>query len=374
MSKRGKPTTSPRIGTSTFRPPYPPSWFDRLTARVDRLPGPPWGFYAILAVGLALSISAVQWREGAYSAGTFNPGHVWIGVSLAYLLGLMHYLDRAASSAIASFRPLLSSTDTASRAAVQEQSTFDTLSYQLATLPPRPALLATIAGAAVASIWFAIDVASGTIPPYLAGTAGTALSTASIMIVFIPGNGLAGLLVYHTIHQLVHVSRIYTKHARIDIYHLQPLYALSLPGAFTALGLIAFVYVLSAITPTTAAANPVVIGLSLVFAVIAGATFALPLLGAHRRLVAEKKVSLAEVSSRFKATTVELHRQLDRGRLVQMDHLNKALASLQIEQDLLHKIPTWPWEPGAVRAVVGALLLPLAVWAIELVLARLLGV
>jgi hypothetical protein len=328
----------------------------------------------ILAVGLAIAVTAVQWREGAYSMGTFDAGHVFTGASLACVLALMHYLDKVALSAIASFRPLLSPKDTAGRPAAQEQSTFASLSYQLATLPSRPALLATIGGAAFASILVGIDVVSGTVGPYLAGSAGTAFSTASILIVFIPVNGLAFLLVYHTFHQLVHVSRIYSEHTRIDIYQLQPLYALSLPGAFTALGLIAFAYSLFAISPPAAPANPVQIGLSLVFTGIAAATFALPLLGAHRRLVAEKQASLAEVSSRFRATTVELHRQLDRGRLVQMDPLNKALASLQIEQDVLRKIPTWPWEPGAVRAVVAALLLPVAVWAIQLLLARVLGV
>jgi len=196
----------------------------------------------------------------------------------------------------------------------------------------------------------------------------------SIMIIFIPANGLAVLLVYHTFHQSVQVSRIYTKHARIDIYQLQPLYALSLPGAFTALGLTLFVHSLFAIAPPSAPANPLGMGLSFLFVGIAVATFALPLLGGRPRLVAGKKARLGEVSSRFRAITVALHRQLDRGSIVQMDQLNNALASFQIEQDVLHKIPTWPCEPGAVRAVVAALLLPVAVWTIELLLARVFGV
>jgi hypothetical protein len=285
----------------------------------------------------------------------------------------MHFQDRAAISAITSFRPLLSSTDDASRPSAEDESTFARLSYQLATLPPRPALLATIAGCAFASIAFAIDVVNGRVPPYLAGAAGTALSTASIMIPFILANGLFVLLVYHTFHQLLHVSRIYTNHTRIDIYQLQSLYALSLPGAFTALGLIAFAYGLYAITPRGAPDNPVQIVIYLVFAGAASAAFALPLIGAHRALVAEKNASLAKVSTRFKATTLELHNELDSRRLSQMDALNKALASLQIEQDVLRKIPTWPWDPAAVRALVAALLLPVAVWIIQFLLARFLG-
>jgi len=373
MPKRGGPTTGQRTSTGVFTPPYPPSWFDRVTARIDRLPGPFWAFYVLLAVGLALAVSAIQWREGAYLPGAFDAGHVFTGASLAAVLGLMHFQDKAATSAIKTFRPLLSSKDGASRPSAQEESAFAALSYQLATLPPRPALLATIAGCAFASIAYAVDAASGTVPPYLAGAAGTPLSTASLIVPFILANGLFVLLVYHTFHQLLQVSQIYTNHTRIDIYQIQSLYALSLPGAITALTLIAFAYGLYAITPRGAPENPVQIGIYLVVAGAASAAFALPLIGAHRALAAEKSASLSQVSSRFKAITVQLHRALDNGRLTQMDTLNRALASLQIEQDVLRKIPTWPWDPAAVRALVVALLLPVAVWIIQFILARFLG-
>ena len=373
MPKRRVPTTGQGTSIGVFTPPYPPSWFDRVTAWIDRLPGPSSVFYVLLAIGLALAVSAIQWREGAYPTGTFDAGHVFTGASLAAVLGLMHFQDKAATSAIRSFRPLLSSKDEASHPTAQEESAFAALSYQLTTLPPRPALLATIAGCAFASIAYAVDVVSGTVPPYLAGAAGTAISTASIMIPFILANGLFVLLVYHTFHQLLQVSRIYTNHTRIDIYQVQSLYALSLPGAITALSLIAFAYGLYAITPRGAPENPVQIGIYLVVAGAASAAFALPLIGAHRALAAEKSASLSQVSSRFKAMTVQLHRELDNGRMSQMDTLNRALASLQIEQDVLRKIPTWPWDPAAVRALVVALLLPVAVWIIQFILARFLG-
>lgn len=373
MEKRRGPTTGQRTSTGVFTPPYPPSWFDRVTAWVDRLPGPFWAFYSLCAVGLALAVSAIQWREGAYPAGTFLADHVFTGASLAVLLGIMHFQDNAATSAITSFRPLLTFKGEASPPSAEEEPAFAGLSYQLTTLPPWRALLAMTAGCAFASIAFAIDVGNGNVPPYLARAAGTALSTASIMIPFILANGLFVLLVYHTIHQLRLVSRIYTNHARIDIYQLQSLYVLSHPGAVTALGLIAFAYGLYAITPPGAPENPVQIGIHLVVAGAASAAFGLPLIGAHRALVAEKNAKLAEASSRFKAITVELHQELDNRRLSQMDALNRALANLQIEQDVLRKIPTWPWDPAAVRALVTALLLPLAVWIIQFLLGRFLG-
>jgi hypothetical protein len=371
-SRRAKKTSSPPVA-ETFKPPYPPSWFDRFTAWIDRLPGPAWAFYVLLAVGTIIGISAVHWLEGAYPLGTTKGEQLLIGGSLAYFLGLMHYLDKAAGSAIASFRPFLSLPKAGARSSIKDRATFESLAYQLTTLPRRPALLATLVGLAFTAIALVGDLTSGSVPAYLAGSAGTPLSTASVLIAFIPINILIPLILYHTVHQLVQVSRIYTKHARINIYQLQSLYALSLPGAYTALGLILFVYGLWAITGPAEAANAIQIGITLVFAAIAVSTFAWPLLGAHRRLVEEKAARLADASSHFEAATRELHRRMDSGRLLHMDDLNKAIATLEIEQNALRKIPTWPWQPGAVRAVVAALLLPVAVWALETILGRVLG-
>jgi hypothetical protein len=341
---------------------------------VDRLPGPAWAFYLILGVAIVLAETVIQWREGAFPVGTFHPMHVWTVNCLAYFLAVLHYLDKSAASAIASFRPLLVAAKSAGRPAIDDQMKYADLSYRLTTLPLRPALIATIAGIAFSAASFAIQLSSGAVPTPLAGTARTALSTASVLAVFIPANGVGFLFIYHAVHQLRQVSRIYTRHARINAYQLQPLYALSRPGAFTALGLIATIYIWTTL-PASVGRQPQTgeIGLSLVSGVVGGAAFVLPLLGAHRRLVAEKEARLSEASSRFEAATLELHSQLDRGRLLQMDHLNKALSSLEIEQNALRKIPTWPWQPGAIRAVVAALLLPVAVWAIQLLLGRLLG-
>ncbi len=271
--------------------------------------------------------------------------------------------------------PAATATQSTRRPASDDQAEYADLSYRLTTLPPRPALIATIAGIAFAAAAFSLPLPGGAVPTPLVGTARTALSTASVLAVFIPMNGIAILFMYHAVHQLRMVSQIYTRHARINVYLLHPLYALSRPGAFTALGLIAYVYIWMALAASVGRSPaPVESGLTLVSAAIAGAAFILPLLGTHRRLSAEKEARLAEATSRFEAAAIELHSQLDRGHLLQMDHLNKALGSLEIEQNALRKIPTWPWQPGSARSVLAALLLPLAVWVLQVFLGRWLGV
>ncbi|MEX2029647.1 MAG: hypothetical protein WD906_01570 [Anaerolineales bacterium] len=360
-------------GTEGFSPPYPPSWFDRFTDWVDRLPGPAWAFYLVLGLGAGGAGIAIQWVEGGSVPGSLYLQQVWILGNFVYLLGLTHYLDKSAASAIASFRPLLHSAVGGPRGSAHDSS-FASLSYQLTTLPSAGTLLATLVGVAFAIALSTMPYAAETILIYFPGIADAPTAMLFVKSQFILQIALLGPLAYHTIHQLALISRIYTQHARINIYQLQPLYALSLPGAFTGIGFILGIYVWFVIRASTSqVAGPLEIGLSVVFAAIAGATFALPLLGAHRRLVDEKNRRLAEAASRFEAAAQDLHRQLDGGRLRQMDPLNKALASLEIEQNALRRIATWPWQPGAVRGLLAALLLPVVVWVIQFLLGRILG-
>jgi len=172
------------------------------------------------------------------------------------------------------------------------------------------------------------------------------------------------------------VSRIYTRHAHINLYQLQPLYALSSLGAATTLGLSAVVYVFFLTTPegapTSGGTRPLELILGGTFALIAVSTFVLPLWGAHRRILDEKNRRLAQASSRFEETTKQLHRVLDSGELDDMGNLNRALASLDLEQEVLRKIPTWPWEPGVARNVIFALLFPVITWILQRYLGQLL--
>jgi hypothetical protein len=53
-----------------------------------------------------------------------------------------------------------------------------------------------------------------------------------------------------------------------------------------------------------------------------------------------------------------------------MDRLNVAVASLELEQNAVRRAPTWPREPGALRGLIAALLLPIVIWLIQCFLSR----
>ncbi len=98
--------------------------------------------------------------------------------------------------------------------------------------------------------------------------------------------------------------------------------------------------------------------------------FVWPLLGIHRRLVQEKQRLLRESAQRLEVMIAELHSRVDTRELHSKDELHVIIGSLEREQNMLTKIPTWPWRPETLRGIVTALLLPLVVYFLQYVLQR----
>ena len=337
---------------------YSPSWVDRFIDWVERLPGPYWLFYLALGLVAGFAQTLVQWREGSYPIGTLHPFHIWFAGQIAYLLALMHYLDKSADTALTTFRPVLK----------VSEAEYAELRYRLTTLPARPTLLANLAGVAVA-------ILSLMLFPSFFQLFKFATSPVSIIFNIVLDcliQWIAASVVYHTVHQLRLVSRIYATHAIVNLFRLGPLYAFSGLTARTAVGLIIYPYAWIATAPRLLSQH-VGIGFGIFYVLVSIATFAWPLLGIHRRLVEEKERLLDEGSQRLEATIAELHRRVDAGNLENMTELYRTMSSLDIERDILAKIPTWPWQPGTLRGLASALLLPVAVWLIQLLLERLIG-
>jgi hypothetical protein len=376
---RGKRASAPSAEQPAFAPPYPPSWYDRLARRIDRLPGPTWLAYLLLGVAGILVQTGFQMLAGAYHPGKYLVFHLWLGAQFAYLLGLMHLLDRSAAAALDTFRPVLELPRRSRSGPAAKASSLEELRYRLMTLPPRQTAWASLAGVLLglvipllvfrapgtAAYSLTASLAFGRLSPWPG-----AVTAFLIQVAFT--QAVAGVLIYHSVHQLREISRIYLTFARLNLYRLQPLYAFSVPAALTSGGLILYNYAWFAAAPELLA-QPFAIALGSFFAIITAVIFAWPLLGIHRRLVAEKKRCLAENAHRFEAAVAELHQRVDKKAITHMDDLNKTLGSLEIERAALQRIPTWPWEAGTLRGVVAALVLPIVIWLIQYVLQMVLG-
>jgi hypothetical protein len=373
--KRGSATAAEQ---PAYTAPYPPSWYDRLANRIDRLPGPSWLAYLFLGLAGMLVLTGVQMLAGAYHPGKYFALHLFLGSQFAYLLGLMSLLDRSAAAALETFRPVLEIPRRSREGHAEKASTLEELRYRLTTLPPRPTLWASLAGVLLGLVipLLVFRVPDSTAPSLTAAFAWGSMSTspgamAAFLIQMAFSEAVAGVLIYHSIHQLREISRIYLIYTRLNLYRLQPLYAFSVPAALTSGGLVLYNYTWFAVGPEFLA-QPISIALGIFFATATAVIFAWPLLGIHRRLVAEKRKALAESARRFEAAVTELHQRVDKKALTKMDDLNKTLASLELERAALQRIPTWPWEAGTLRGVAATLVLPLVIWLVQYILQRIL--
>ena len=82
---------------------------------------------------------------------------------------------------------------------------------------------------------------------------------------------------------------------------------------------------------------------------------------------------LDDLSLRFEALIVELRQRVDSRNVAGIDDLKTLIAALQIEEDALKKVSTWPWQPETLRVLLTALLLPLLLWIIQYVFQLFLG-
>lgn len=346
--------------------PYQPSWIDRLTAFIDRLPVPAWLAYLLLSAPWAAAFLAVQAGQGAYRDTGFNAWHLFVAVQPFFGFLAVDYLDRIAGSAFRRFRPAMKG----------EPAEVDQALYRLTTLPARPVLVASLLGPLVAVIQVLLVKDAESLASFQ-HVASTPLSLAFHNVNIITAWVGYAVVFYHAYHQLRVIAWLYTSHALIDPFFPQPLYALSEITSRTAVLILAVIYGWFAVATRgslqTMPTEPLfyltsvsVLGLGLL-------VFIWPLWGAHRLLVQAKNDALEGNAASYKTATSELHRTVTNRLLDEIDVWHKALAALDLERRHLDRLATWPWSPGTLRNVLAALIFPILVWIIQYGLQQLFG-
>jgi hypothetical protein len=179
-------------------------------------------------------------------------------------------------------------------------------------------------------------------------------------------------MLYHSIRQLLMVSRTYTLYGRVDLFNLRPMHALSRLAARTAIGVAVPSFGWGFVNVSAQTGAPEVGATSIFELLISNLVililFVWPLIGARRLLRQAKAAALTEAQQQFKATVAELHRRREAGEFEGMGGINEALDGLMKEQEVLSKVSTWPWQSETFRGVATAILLPIVVWAITRIL------
>jgi hypothetical protein len=311
----------------------------------------------ILAAGGQLLIA---WWDGKYEPSIIAFAAVFSGSSI-YYLAMIHYLDRYAVGAFVSF---------CSTMCISEQQRVD-LRYELTHLPARPVRLLSLAGLGCALLMIA-GIEQGFVQAELGYFGTSPAAQLYWRAALIADQVLFWNLIYHTIHQLRVINRIYMQHTKIDIFNLSPLYRLSRLSACTAVGILFIAYLWMATYPWLSN-DYLVIGSWLIGILAALAGFILPLLGIHRKLVEEKQRWKVQAAQWLKISLNNFHQTIAERKLEEVDAMHKALDGIQREQALLEQIPTWPWAPGTMRGLTTTILAPVILWFIFRVLERMLA-
>jgi hypothetical protein len=182
----------------------------------------------------------------------------------------------------------------------------------------------------------------------------------------------AVVAVAHVIHQVGVVMRVHRDLIRVDLFRLDPLYAFANLTAVTGIaGLLGLAYGVASLILVGGVRLSVVeiaaVGAQIPIAV---AVFVVPLLGLHGRIQAEKDRRHTEAGETLETTVAELHRRIRAGEFERMSQLNDALAAATSAHATIAKISTWPWRPETLRGFISAIGLPVLIWVITAVLAR----
>jgi len=339
---------------------------------VERFPGPFWVVYLVAAVVLDLALTAALWSAGTDRTGIVTRLPLFLGFEIPATLALAHYLNRSAAKALDEFRPVLIATEAESL----------TFRYRLVTLPPSAALwsgIALLVGNVIIGMIApllagqpSVTALQGFLQPFLVDASRSPLPIGIDVVLLIVFALTVGAVLCHILRQLAVISLIYSRHTRVNLFRLAPLYALSRQTARTSIGLVLLFSAAPLAVPEVMRQMGNLVSSAMALLLVL-AVFMVPLVGVHRLLDREKERLVSENGVMMETAVGELHRRVTSGKLQAMDDMNKAMASLEIERAALVRVPTWPWDPGTLRTVMAALFLPILIWLIQYGLQRFLG-
>ena len=328
-----------------------PSWVDRLTRWVNKLPGPAWLYYGCGGLLTYAAYLAIKWWDGSVPSGTYPRVAAVVIGSMFYYVALLDHLNKVASGAMSRFRPASDASDEMLAA----------LEFRLTNMPSRMLWAATVVGLVFGSLtliaaWQGLMYAEAN--PFTSAPA-VLLETAVVL-------GLSVFLlvfVAHTVQQLRTINILYTRYTKIDLFDLNPVYAFSQLSARTAIGVI-LLQIFWQTGESWMAVDAVTLLTGAAVILLAIATFVWPLQGLNRLLVEEKRRLKSAAGQRLKTSIESFNRCVDEGELETIDKQAKAIEGADLETRIVDRIPTWPWQPETLRSVTGAVLLPIFVWLV----------
>ena len=241
-------------------------------------------------------VHLVRWAFGSLPVGTFDQWTMPLLLYGPYTLAMLHYLDKVAGGAFATFKPALGVSDAEA----------EVLRYELVTLPARGVRPAIVVGLLLGAATLLLGRQN--LLERLGATPVEILVVGGPLVAF--GYGLTAVFVYHTYRQLRLVARIHREAQRLDLYDEAPLFAFSRLTARTGLAYLAVAYFTLTVNSGSLTGDIVSLGTSITAVCVGIACFVLPLLGIHGRLTVEKARLMEAANRRLQVVTGELYQRM----------------------------------------------------------------
>ena len=337
---------------------FNPSWIDRFNSWVGQLRIRPWVFYLVLGIGLILLQVLFLWLDSGTLAIELLPVIIFNGLAVPYLLALIWILDQQALQGLESMKPVLR----------MANEGYETIERKISTMPFLAPLLAGLAMTAFAILLPLI----ASEPARYAALDHLSLFSFVYHIIDKSSAFLFGVILYHTIRQLRLVNIINSNYVHVNIFQLRPVQAFSKLTASTALGLLAFYYGWIIINPELLA-DPAILGISLMFTILAVLVFVWPLWSVHRMMVIEKEHALNEIELQFEALFEKFNGFVAKDDYAAAEKLNGTIMSLEIQHNKVNAVPTWPWRSETARIVLTAVALPVLLMILQFFVQQAIG-
>jgi hypothetical protein len=349
-----------REGATAALPPWKLSWVDQVQEGIRSAWFPWWLPFIIFPIVLIMLESYFLARESGPQALTW-PIPMALAVIYAifpfYVFGFLYFVDERSRIAIERLRPLL-----------KKEWELDSLSFTLSNMPFLPAILASLAGFVFFLVLRSADEITGNV--VLSGTTQVTrwirLSEGVVLWTLI------GVITYHTIRQLIIINRIYAYHVNIDLLNQTPLYELARIPVYTALSLVIPVSLILMALPRLPS-DPVSISLLMLTLIFTTAIVIAPIYRVHL-VLDDEKVKRQNLNSNLTDDLLANFREeAGSNAFKNASGIKTSLEILQLERDILHSAPTWPWPAGSMRTVAAALLFPTVIWLIQQLLQSIFG-
>lgn len=342
---------------------FVPSWFDRFTLFMDRLPGPYGLAYLLFGGVLAVIGMIAQSFDDSRPILIFKPLELLTLFQIIFVLSLITYLNKNGAKAMEAFRPGFKGSE--------EQASL--IKLHLTSMPARSInYLTAIFFIAFTLLDYEMMQSTGSIPeasqlsvlldsftPTPFGYYAIVLWTLMWLI--------NTILIFNTVQQLRTINHAYTNHAEINLFRQTELYAFSRVLAARSIG-----FVLTSPIWLFIDTGIITLTINIIFAILALIIFFVPLIGVHSLLDLQKDALLLESSAIKESLIHQLLSLLKQGDRQEAGGLKDILSSVTLAHQEILKVSTWPWQAKTIRQITGAIMLPIVIWIIQFFLSRLL--